>query len=364
MTTAVERGVLQGLAAFRWAAWAWMAATLTIGRDRLDRPVLGVALVALALAFTVSATVLWRTAPAALLRPGPVAAELSIGAALVILDGVVRVPGAAFSTGQSIGSVWPLVGILAAGVAYGPALGGLAGVALGAARVVSTILNDVAEYDGARVLSLANSTVFYALAGAVGGYVFRLISRAEREVAEARAREEVARTLHDGVLQTLALVERRTEDRNLARLAREQERDLREFLFGAPSADVDLGAALRRAAGRFEDNFGGRAQVVVADDVPDVDPGTVRAVAGAVTEALNNAGRHGDASRVTVFVEPAQGGGLFCSVKDNGQGFDMRSAREGDGVTRSIRGRIGELSGTVEITSAPGRGAEVRMWIP
>lgn len=364
MTTAVERGVLQGLAAFRWAAWAWMAATLTIGRDRLERPTVGIALVVLALAFTVAATVLWRATPEALLRPGPVAAELAIGAALILLDGVVREPGAAFSTGQSIGSVWPLVGVLAAGVASGPTFGGMAGLALGAARVGSTILNDVGDYDGARVLSLANSAVFYALAGAVAGYVFRLISRAEREVAEARAREEVARTLHDGVLQTLALVERRTEDVKLARLAREQERDLREFLFGSRSADVDLGAALRRAAARFEDNFGGRTQVLIADDLPPLDLSVVRAVAGAVTEALNNAGRHGEASRVTVFVEPAEEGRLFCSVKDDGRGFDTASAIEGDGVTRSIRGRIADVRGEVDITSAPGRGTEVRMWVP
>src|SRR5207245_5637568 len=116
--------------------------------------------------------------------------------------------------------------------------------------------------------------VLYASAGAVGGYVARLLRRAEQEISAARAREdaarareEMARTLHDGVLQTLAVVERRADDPALARLAREQERDLREYLFGALGGPIgaggDLGSTLRATAGRFEDNFGGRVQVLV-----------------------------------------------------------------------------------------------------
>jgi signal transduction histidine kinase len=193
-----------------------------------------------------------------------------------------------------------------------------------------------------------------------------LLRRAEREISAARAREELARTLHDGVLQTLAVVERRADDPALARLAREQERELREYLFGSGLASIgaggDLGSALRASAGRFEQSFGGRVDVLVADDLPDLGREAIDALAGAVGEALTNAGKHGAADRVTVFVEPAERG-VFCSVKDNGRGFDIATTHEGIGLTRSIRGRLSEAGGRVEVRSRPGDGAEVCLWI-
>jgi len=204
--------------------------------------------------------------------------------------------------------------------------------------------------------------VFYAVAGAVAGYVAALMRRAEREISAARAREELARTLHDGVLQTLALVERRTGDPALARLAREQERELRQHLFGSTSHPADLPAALRAAAARFERSFDGRVEVVMAGDAHETRPERVEALAGAVGEALTNAGKHGGARRVTVFVDPEDG--LFCSVKDDGCGFDAATTAEGVGLSRSIRGRMEELGGKVEVASAAGAGTEVRLWLP
>ncbi len=90
----------------------------------------------------------------------------------------------------------------------------------------------------------------------------------------------------------------------------------------------------------------------------------VAALTGAAGEALVNAGKHGRASKVQVYVEPEEGGGVFCSVKDDGVGFDPASTVEGVGLSRSIRGRVTDAGGRVEIVSAPGDGTEVLLWLP
>lgn len=363
----MERSALQGLAAFRWGAWLWMATVLLVSRHDLERPWLALGLAAMALAVTVADTALLRTNPAALCRPGPVAAELAVGAMLVLCDGVAYGEGHAFSTSQSLGSVWPLTGILGAGLAFGPAVAAGSGVLLGLARVGAVLTNGASIDSGGRVLSVTNTVVFYALGGAAAGYLARLLRRAEAEISAARAREEVARTLHDGVLQTLAVVERRTTDPALSRLAREQERELRDWLFGSSSPSgvvADVGTALRAAAARFENAFGGRAQVLVADDLPPLETGTVAALTGAAGEAMVNAGKHGRAAKVQVYVEPDESGGVFCSIKDDGVGFDVAATVEGIGLSRSIRGRVSEAGGRVEIVSMPGDGTEVLLWLP
>jgi signal transduction histidine kinase len=364
-TAPVERGLLQGQAAFRWVAWLWMAATLVVARDQLERDWIAIGLVGLALAVTIGTTVGLRHRHQLLLEPPAVLAELAVGAALILADGVAFGDGHAFSTSQSLGSVWPLVGIFAAAITFGPAAA-VAGAGLGLCRVAAVLLNGASIDTGGRVLSLLNTTVFYAIAGGAGGYAVRALRRAEREVSAARARDEVARTLHDGVLQTLAVIERRSDDPTLARLAREQERELREYLFGVDRAagtrSGDLATALRAAAARFEDAFGGRVDVLVADDLPAI--AATDALTGAVGEALVNAGKHGRASKVTVFVEPADDGGVFCSVKDDGVGFDVASTPPGIGLQQSIAGRVAEAGGRSDVRSRPGSGTEVTLWLP
>jgi signal transduction histidine kinase len=206
--------------------------------------------------------------------------------------------------------------------------------------------------------------VLLALAGAVGGDVARRLRRAESEVAAARAREEVARTLHDGVLQTLAVVQRRSSDSDLVHLARDQELELRAWLAGDATRDEpDLGAALRDAAARIEKVHGFAVRVVVADDLPEQPQAVVTAVAGAVGEALVNAAKHSGGTRATVYAEPGDDG-VFVSVKDDGHGFDPATTPPRMGTTASIRGRVAEVGGRVEVDGNEGHGTEVRLWLP
>jgi signal transduction histidine kinase len=350
-----------------------MAVVLLLHRDALAREPLAWTLVGAALAWTIAATVLMERNPSVLESRPAIFAELAIGAALGIGGGIVyklaENPNEAFSSVRTIGFAWPIAGIITAGVVYGAWPGFLAGFAVALPRVFSPILNGISFKDyggGSHGFSLASTVLLYSLAGAVAGYMAMLLRRAQDEVAAARARERVARQLHDGVLQTLAVIERRADDPQLAQMAREQERDLREFLFGGDGKDQgDLGARLRAAAGRFEDAFGGRVDVVLAPDLPPLSPDRVEALAGAVGEALMNAGKHGQAARVTVFAEPDDSDdGVACSVHDDGRGFEPSQIREGVGLSRSIRGRMEEAGGRVEIDSRPGSGTEVRLWLP
>lgn len=361
--TGLDRGMHAGVSALRLAAWAWLAVVTAAERDRLSRPGLAAALLVVVLAWSAYAALRRRWIPVV---------DLALGAALLAADRHVY-DG---EHPQGFGGAWPLAGAIATGLAWGPWVGAGGGVVLGVARSLGS-----AEAAG---ISLVSSGVLYALAGGVAGFVAERLRRAESEVAAARAREEVARTLHDGVLQTLAVVQRRSGDAELARLAREQERELREWLFGGGGepATTDLGAALRAAAARAEDRHGLRAEVVVLDAgpfAPVTDGGPppasprreggqvaalVAAVAGAVGEALTNAAKHGGATTATVYVDVEDDGALFVSIKDSGRGFDPAAAAEGEGITRSIRGRLAEVGGTVEIDGNPGHGAEVRLRVP
>jgi signal transduction histidine kinase len=379
----MERSVLRGLAVFRWAAWVWMATVLVLARRALVLPWVAVGLVLAALVVTLWITLLLARDEGAVCRPRVVGSEVAVALALQVADGFVYRSPHVFQPEQPLGVAWPTAVILSAGVAFGPWIGLGVGSLVGVGRAVSSVLNVgeqgphadlfVAGLTPQQTLSLVTTTVLFALAGGVAGYATRLVREAEtritvaeRHLAEAHAREAVARELHDGVLQTLAVVERRAEDPQLARLARDQERDLRAYLFGIHVDGVGRGAlgdALRHVARRFELAFGGRVDVLVPDDLPDLGRDRIEGLAGAVGEALTNAGKHGGAQRVVVYVEPTDEG-VFCSVRDDGAGFDPRDVQEGVGLPRSIRGRIAELGGTAEIDADRGRGTEVRLTLP
>jgi signal transduction histidine kinase len=187
-----------------------------------------------------------------------------------------------------------------------------------------------------------------------------MLAEVEANLAVARQREDVARTLHDGVLQTLAVVQRRSADPELAALARRQELELREYPFASEPAE-DLLASLREVASRHEQGMGTRVSVVCPDDLGHVGAELIEALRGAVTEALTNAAKHGRASVVTIFVERTDDG-VFVSVKDDGVGFDPSATPDGVGLGRSIRARMREIGGRVEVVSRPGSGSEVRLW--
>jgi signal transduction histidine kinase len=124
-----------------------------------------------------------------------------------------------------------------------------------------------------------------------------------------------------------------------------------------------LAAALRFVAARFEDAFGVRAQVLVPFDLPKLSDTQVENMSRAVSEALTNAGKHARPQHLTVFVEAGDTGGVFCSVKDDGVGFDTTIVQPGIGISRSIIERMQEAGGRAAVRSVPGEGTEVCLWL-
>lgn len=361
----MERGVLVGVAGLRWAAWLWLAIVALFNLNRVDHPAISVAAVAATGLVTVAATIALRTPGwERAMRPGLVGGEVALAAVVVAAEGWVRQGPI---SGQSLAGTWPLAAILVAAVAGGLGWGVAAGTLLTGARILALTIGGSADDHGGRAALAALSTgVSWIVIGAVCGTIMRLLRRAQHQLAEADARDAIARDLHDGVLQTLALIERRSESTDIARLARDQERDLRVYLFGDRPGVGGLPGGLRAAATRLERAWPlTSVTVTVSVDTPSLEPAKVDAVVGAAAEALTNAAKHGHAHHVVVFADVDEpSGGLFLSVKDDGCGFDPAEVVEGVGMARSIRGRVEQVGGRVEFASTAGDGVEVRIAIP
>jgi signal transduction histidine kinase len=186
---------------------------------------------------------------------------------------------------------------------------------------------------------------------------------AERAATAREAeRADIAAHLHDSVLQTLALIQRRSaEPAEVARLARAQERDLRGWLYGpARSEHPAVAAAVTAAATQIEETHGVVVEVVtVGDREPDE---RTDALVAALREAVHNAVRHSGAS-VAVYLE-CNADGVEAFVRDRGTGFDLDGI-PGDrhGVRESIIARMERHGGSARIRS-DGDGTEVRLLLP
>jgi signal transduction histidine kinase len=194
------------------------------------------------------------------------------------------------------------------------------------------------------------------------GMVRRLGSE---RVARARAdeRSEVAAHLHDSVLQTLALIQKRPGDREqVARLARRQERELREWLSDdrPTRPDERLADALRAAAAEIEDSYGAPIEAIVVGDAA-LDE-RLEALVGASREALTNAAKFAsDGGPVRLYAEIDEDEARVF-IDDRGPGFDPDKLPAGRrGVRESIIGRMKRYGGQAEIRSEAGDGTEVEL---
>jgi signal transduction histidine kinase len=351
-------------------------------------------------------------APARRLRTGRSAFEVGAGAGLLVLAALlaVRATGVSFFSDTL---AWPLVLVAAGGAliwrtsqstppasAAEPA-GGAAPVPDKPRAAPRAAAGDVAaEPSSARaawaaavvsrtglgvLLIVAAAFVFLQATGTLGAvrdlvvvvlvvavalgiilapWIVRLARNLATERSErirSQERAEVAAHLHDSVLQTLALVQKRADDpRAVAALARSQERELRAWLSGRRNAgDVSrLSDALEAAAGEVERDHGVPVEVVAVGDRPLDEH--VGALVAAAREAMVNAAKHAG-GEVAVYAE-ATGDRVEVFVRDRGRGFEPATV-PGDrrGIAESIVGRMARHGGSARIHSTPGEGTEVEL---
>ena len=277
--------------------------------------------------------------------------------------------------------VWPAV-LVGAGVviAWAPPGAPIARDALrqvgGAVLVLSGLLVLVADrlswsllVDGA----VTGVVVLVGVALIAGPWMLRsarATAEERRERVRAEEREAVATHLHDSVLQTLTLIQKRAGDpsadpRVVAALARRQERELRRWLYGrtdgwAPQSR--LRDAVDATVADVEDLHGVTVEAVVVGDL-EVDD-RLAAVVAAAREALVNAAKFSGRRELSLFVEatPTE---VTVFVRDRGVGFDPAAVPpDRRGIRDSIVGRMARVGGSASVRSTPGTGVEVELVLP
>lgn len=272
-------------------------------------------------------------------------------------------------------SFWIATPLLACAVRWFAPGGAIAGFWLGAVDLA--VRQEISTNETGNVFLLV---VAGLVVGHLSGTVQRMAEErasAERIAAAATERTRLARAVHDGVLQVLALVQRRGAESGgdwaeLGRMAGDQEVSLRAMIRaqdhvpGAPRIRAHPSGAAASTAGTPDrpvdlvgrlEGFSSSAVSVATPGQPVPMPAhTVEEIAAAVGQALANVRAHvGESAPAWVLVEDA-GEAVTISVRDEGPGFDLARLAQAEeegrlGVSSSIRGRIQDLGGTAVVTS-------------
>ena len=327
--------------------------------DEVAHPVAMAVLVLVMAAWTVAARWLYATAR----RRGPVVlgADLALAVGLLVLSPWVR----GTEDGATVPGFWVSGALMAWAVHYRTRGGIVAGLLLASLDLGLRGTLTESTYGNAFLLVVGGPVVGY-----LSGSLQRMADardRAEREAAAASERARLARAVHDGVLQVLALVQRRGADlgpagSDLGRLAAEQETTLRALIRAQDSLSDDEAAG---ASGRV-DLAGALVALGSHPGVEVVTPGTPVPMAArtaselvATVEAcLDNVRRHvGERAAAWVVLEDL-GDRVELCVRDEGPGIEPGRLEEAErqgrlGVCGSIRGRVEELGGRVELDTGP-----------
>ncbi len=363
--TAVESRLFRALAVLRAVVLVNTVAVSAYRADTFGRPSAAVAGLGLMVLWSGLAT--WAYAePRRRTWPLLVA---DLGVAVALLLGTPLVKGD--DVGGSLPGYWVIAPLVAWAVRYRWLGGTFAGVLLAGADLVRQDI-DTSDYGNAFLLVLGG-----AIVGFMCSSLYEMATEreaAERAAAVAAERARLARAVHDGVLQVLALVQRRGrelggEAAELGRLAGEQERELRALIRAQDDAagpraggTVDLAAALARLEGR------GHVTVSTPGAPVELAAPVADELVAAVGACLDNVRRHvGEDAPAWVLLQALPDRVEVC-VRDAGPGIPagrlVEATAQGRlGVSESIRGRLTALGGTAELVTGAS-GTEWELVVP
>ncbi len=298
--------------------------------------------------------------------------------------------------GLGAGAIWPvIIGSCGVALVWRPTVGSPSASTSETTgrRSLRGLVRGAARLDGPRVIlgvvmvAFAVAALLHAFAvahslgravgavaivvGVFGALIVPWFVRLARNLGSERAarireqeRAEVAAHLHDSVLQTLALIQKRSaEPQEVAALARRQERELRTWLHqGRATSEADtVASALRQAAAEVEELHGMPIEVVTVGDRP-LDA-SLDALVLAAREAMTNAAKFSGSSRIDLYAE-ARDGHVEVFVRDRGVGFDTQAVPpDRRGLRDSIQGRMERHRGLARVRSRLGEGTEVELQV-
>lgn len=295
---------------------------------------------------------------------------LNLWAATAIQPGTLFMPAHDVLWGYAFGTLalWT--------VARGPRTGALLLAGGAALHLVMAWLNHAVLNPHAWMEYLYRSTLLAAAFALPVFFVAIARQNARLAVAEAlragRAEEraEMLRTMHDTVLQTLGTIVLRASGgtqpveermRDVRVVALQQHQELRKML--AQDDERILGGLASQLAVLVQEFLvrGLNVELVATELATDPPAAIARALVGAVREALANVRKHAGVERAVVRVTSSPEG-VEVVVRDQGRGFDSSASTAGYGLKNSIRQRVEAVGGHVQVWSAPGQGARVRLW--
>lgn len=235
-----------------------------------------------------------------------------------------------------------------------------------------------AFFTGLKTESGELASLTAVVAREIGTWLDQLhVTRQLQEIATREERLRLARDLHDGVLQSLTGIRlelrsvanslRQTDEEVQARLfALEralsiEQRELRVFIGGlrpgASGAVSSLAGGLDALRERFALEWNTPVSIRVSPELQECSPDLTQAIPMMVHEAVVNALKHAQPTRVNVNVEGASDR-LRIVVSDDGHGFpfkgrfDHRALGESRTAPRSLFDRVTALGGKMSIESS------------